>query len=145
MEKNLTSNNNGAVDEELLRGFFADSVRMRVADNGFSRRVMMRLPDEMPVRQCIAYNVWTAVCTVLCVVAFFAGGGIGACKQCLHAVWLSMADNAARLHAAVSLPRVSWESLMQYAAAPDYTPLVVLFTLTVLCAVAWYDVRESQL
>ena len=33
-EKDLIMNN-GAVDEELLRGVFAGSVRMHIADNGF--------------------------------------------------------------------------------------------------------------
>ena len=42
-DKNLNSNN-GTVDEELLRGFFADSVRMHIADGGFTNKVMQRLP-----------------------------------------------------------------------------------------------------
>ena len=41
-EKDLIMNN-GTVDEELLRGFFAGSVRMHIADNGFSHSVMKRV------------------------------------------------------------------------------------------------------
>lgn len=48
-DKNLISNN-GNVDEELLRGFFADSAHMYIADNGFTLRVMRRVQEEMPAR-----------------------------------------------------------------------------------------------
>ena len=63
-DKNLNSNN-GTVDEELLRGFFADSVRMHIADGGFTNKVMQRLPDEMPARQILIYHIWSAACAVV--------------------------------------------------------------------------------
>ena len=55
-KKNIISNN-GAVDEELLKKFFADSVRMRIDDNGFAERVMQRLPEEVDVRCYRMYNL----------------------------------------------------------------------------------------
>lgn len=66
-EKDLIMNN-GAVDEELLRGFFAGSVRMHIADNGFSHSVMKRVQEEMPARGrfCIMYGRQCGWWFVLC-------------------------------------------------------------------------------
>ena len=73
-KKNIISNN-GAVDEELLKKFFADSVRMRIDDNGFAKRVMQRLPEEVDARCYRMYNLWTAVMAAACVVVFFLVDG----------------------------------------------------------------------
>ena len=73
-KKNIISNN-GAVDEELLKKFFADSVCMRIDDNGFAERVMQRLPEEVDARCYRMYNLWTAVMATACVVVFFLVDG----------------------------------------------------------------------
>lgn len=105
-EKDLIMNN-GTVDEELLRGFFAGSVRMHIADNGFSYSVMKRVQEEMPARGRFWYNVWTAVWMVVCVVSFFASGGLGVMRRCLG----NVADSL-RLIASGCLPRLSIDSLL---------------------------------
>ena len=43
--KNKTSYD-APVDEELLQRFFADSARMDIADDGFTDRLMRRLPYQ---------------------------------------------------------------------------------------------------
>lgn len=144
MEKNLIQNNNGTVDEELLRGFFADSVRMHVADSGFSRRVMQRLPAEASARQLFVYNAWTAVWTVVCIAMFFANDCIGLLKDGWHGIceWL-----------VASLPDISWQAVqtadtwqafVRHASqGGTILPMAVLI-VAVLGSVAWYEVRELR-
>lgn len=95
-DKNLISNN-GTVDEEMLRGFFADSVRMHIADGGFTNKVMQRLPDEMPARQILIYHIWSAACAVVCVVAFFLVGGVDIIKGYLSGVGANISGLLSRV------------------------------------------------
>ena len=137
-EKDLIMNN-GAVDEELLRGFFAGSVRMHIADNGFSHSVMKRVPEEMPARGRFWYNVWTAVWMVVCVVSFFASGGLGVMRRCLG----NVADS---LHTIASgcLPRLSIDSLLPQTNTVGTTLLMVVLTVWVLSCFMIYGFWESQ-
>ena len=48
------------VDEALLQRFFADSARMDIADDGFTDRLMRRLPEEVDTRCYRLYRLWTA-------------------------------------------------------------------------------------
>ena len=137
MEKNLISNN-GNADEELLRKFFADSVRMRLADNGFSRRVMQRLQEEMPERQRMIYNVWTALWAVACVVAFFAQGGIGLVKGALGGLFGRLAASLSK-----SLPDIDVSSLLPDVNISATTPLMVVLTVVVLGGVAVWDAAQN--
>lgn len=52
-------------DEKLLTTFFAEH-RQEIPDNGFSRRVMHRLPD----RTLWLSRLWTGFCFTLAVVLF---------------------------------------------------------------------------
>lgn len=137
-EKDLIMNN-GTVDEELLGGFFAGSVRMHIADNGFSHSVMKRVQEEMPARGRFWYNVWTAVWMVVCVVSFFASGGLGVMRRCLG----NVADS---LHTIASgcLPRLSIDSLLPQTNTVGTTLLMVVLTVWVLSCVMLYDFWESQ-
>lgn len=58
-------------DDKLLQQFFSDN-RKEIEDNGFSRRVMHRLPDR--------YNRisqwWSTLCFTLAAALFFALDGI---------------------------------------------------------------------
>lgn len=139
MEKNLKSNINGAVDEELLRGFFAHSMRMHIADGGFSRRVMRNLPCEVPVRQRVAYLVWSLACVVACVVAFFLSDGIAVLGRCARGVAASVASSIGG-----SMPHLQIETLVPHVEMSPTTPIMVVLTLTVLACVALYDVVESR-
>lgn len=60
-------------DDKLLKQFFSEQ-KQEVKDNGFSRRVMRNLPG----RNHRLIQVWGTVCTVLCVILFFAFGGLQA-------------------------------------------------------------------
>lgn len=137
-EKDLIMNN-GAVDEELLRGFFAGSVRMHIADNGFSHSVMKRVQEEMPARGRFWYNVWTAVWMVVCVVSFFVSGGLGVMRRCLG----NVADSL-RSVASGCLPQLSIDSLLPQTNTVGTTLLMVVLTVWVLSCVTIYGFWESQ-
>lgn len=58
-------------DDKLLEQFFADN-RQEIADNGFSRRVMRRLPDYSHRLS----QIWTAFCFTLALVLFITLDGL---------------------------------------------------------------------
>lgn len=137
-EKDLIMNN-GTVDEELLRGFFAGSVRMHIADNGFSHSVMKRVQEEMPARGRFWYNVWTAVWMVVCVVSFFASGGLEVMRRCLGNVAGSLKTLLIE-----NMPHLSLDSLLPQTNTVSTTLLMVVLTVWVLSCVMLYDFWESQ-
>lgn len=152
MEKNLISNN-GTVDEELLRSFFADSMRMHVADNGFSYRVMTRLQEEVPVRQRVIYNLWTVACSVLCIIGAFVSGSVGGFIDWLHKMQASLSVLIPRISWESTLSHLSWnsiasgfswESLQQQVSASGATVLMVVVAVAALGTVVWYDMEESR-
>lgn len=135
-EKNLTSNND-TVDEELLRSFFAGSVRMHIADNGFSRNVMQRLQEEVPARQRMIYNLWTALWSVA-LVAFFLVDGIDIIRGYLSkaAVYASSLLPKVDLNTLRSQP--DFHSIMSHIQASGSTIVMVMLTVVVLsCVVLW--------
>lgn len=137
MEKNLISNN-GTVDEELLRRFFAGSVRMHIADNGFSHRVMQRLQEEMPERQRIIYNVWTAIWAVACIVAFFVNGGIGWIKNMLGGAYNYVVAALSK-----GMPNIDINSLWHNINISGTTVFMVVLTVIVLGSVAVWDEAQN--
>lgn len=137
-EKDLIMNN-GTVDEELLRGFFAGSVRMHIADNGFSHSVMKRVQEEMPARRRFWYNVWTAVWTLACVVSFFVSGGLGVMRRCLGNVAGSLKTLLIE-----NMPHLSLDSLLPQTNTVSTTLLMVVLTVWVLSCIMLYDFWESQ-
>lgn len=60
-----------AIDDRLLQQFFAAARQKEIADDGFTERVIERLPDRA-LRQSY---VWTACCVVLGLVLFVAFQG----------------------------------------------------------------------
>ena len=58
------------VDEALLQRFFADSTRMDIADEGFTDRLMRRLPEEVDTRCYRLYRLWTAAMAAVCVAVY---------------------------------------------------------------------------
>lgn len=150
MEKNLI-NNNGTVDEDLLRRFFADSVRMRVADSGFSRRVMKHLQEEVPARQRMIYNLWTAACLILCAVMLFTSDSMKTLANSLRSVWATLADGMPHLSWDMTRANAAWETLAQHLSwnglaatggfQPNVLPMAIL-TVVVLSAVVLYDIKE---
>lgn len=136
-EKNMT-NIDDAANDELLREFFAGSARMQVADDGFSMNVMRRVQDEMPARQWLAYNIWTAACAVACVVMFFVSNGIGIIKGCLRGLYGSVAAFVAE-----SMRSMAGMWNTPHADAYSSAPLLFVVMVIVVGGVALYDVAES--
>jgi len=70
-------------DDILLRDFFKEN-KQEVKDNGFSRRVMNRLPEH---KLLILSELSNAVTFVLAVVLFFVFGGIELTGNALREVF----------------------------------------------------------
>lgn len=139
-KKNIISNN-GAVDEELLNKFFADSVRMRIDDNGFAERVMQRLPEEVDARCYRMYNLWTAVMATACVVVFFLVDGFDILKTRIVSMTASMLTSMSDgIHNTLS--HISLPTTMSANITP-YTPLVVTLALIIIGSMILRDLKES--
>lgn len=139
-KKNIISNN-GAVDEELLKKFFADSVRMRIDDNGFADNVMRRLPEEIDARCYRMYNLWTAVMAAACVVVFFLVDGFDILKTRIVGMTASMLSSMSdSLHNTLS--HISLPTTMS-ASITSYTPLVVTLALIIIGSMILHDLKES--
>lgn len=139
-KKNIISNN-GAVDEELLKKFFADSVRMRIDDNGFADNVMRRLPEEIDARCYRMYNLWTAVMAVACVVVFFLVDGFDILKTRIVGMTASMLSSMSdSIHNTLS--HISLPTTMSASITP-YTPLVVTLALIIIGSMILRDLKES--
>ena len=139
-KKNIISNN-GAVDEELLKKFFADSVRMRIDDNGFADNVMRRLPEEIDARCYRMYNLWTAVMAAACVVVFFLVDGFDILKTRIVGMTASMLSSMSdSIHNTLS--HISLPTTMSASITP-YTPLVVTLALIIIGSMILRDLKES--
>lgn len=139
-KKNIISNN-GAVDEELLKKFFADSVRMRIDDNGFADNVMRRLPEEIDARCYRMYNLWTAVMAAACVVVFFLVDGFDILKTRIVGITASMLSSMSdSIHNTLS--HISLPTTMSASITP-YTPLVVTLALIIIGSMILRDLKES--
>lgn len=139
-KKNIISNN-GAVDEELLKKFFADSVRMRIDDKGFAERVMQRLPEEVDARCYRMYNLWTAVMAAACVVVFFLVDGFDILKTRIVSMTASMLSSMSdSIHNTLS--HISLPTTMSASITP-YTPLVVTLALIIIGSMILRDLKES--
>lgn len=139
-KKNIISNNS-AVDEELLKKFFADSVRMRIDDNGFADNVMRRLPEEVDARCYRMYNLWTAVMAAACVVVFFLVDGFDILKTRIVSMTASMLSSMSdSIHNTLS--HISLPTTMSASITP-YTPLVVTLALIIIGSMILRDLKES--
>lgn len=139
-KKNIISNN-GAVDEELLKKFFADSLRMRIDDNGFADNVMRRLPEEIDARCYRMYNLWTAVMAAACVVVFILVDGFDILKTRIVGMTASMLSSMSdSIHNTLS--HISLPTTMSASITP-YTPLVVTLALIIIGSMILRDLKES--
>lgn len=75
-------------DDILLKQFFNEN-RQEIADNGFTERVMKRLPG----RANRLSNILMAVGVILAVILFFVLDGLGAILGTLREVFVSMSLN----------------------------------------------------
>lgn len=144
--KNKTSYD-APVDEELLQRFFADSARMDIADDGFTDRLMRRLPEEVDARCYRLYRLWTAAMAVVCVAVFFFVNGFqllklrvcGAVGGFLGDVVHAIQDRVGSLSLPASVsfpPSTDWATLL-------HTPLMIAIALIVLGSLVLYDLNES--
>lgn len=144
--KNKTSYD-APVDEELLQRFFADSARMDIADDGFTDRLMRRLPEEVDTRCYRLYRLWTAAMVAVCVAVFFFVNGFqllklrvcGAVGGFLGDVVHAVQDRVASLSLSASVsfpPSADWTTLF-------HTSLMIAIALVVLGSLVLYDLDES--
>lgn len=135
------------VDEALLQRFFADSARMDIADDGFTDRLMRRLPEEVDARCYRLYRLWTAAMAVVCVAVFFFVNGFqllklrvcGAVGGFLGDVVHAVQDRVASLSLSASVsfpPSAEWTMLF-------HTSLMIAIALVVLGSLVLYDLNES--
>lgn len=99
-------------DDILLKQFF-DQNKQQIADNGFSEKVMQRIPQQQSARP---YIIWQIVCICLGVVLFLTCGGIDS----LCAVWQNMFAN-----------------IMSYLISIDLSGVSPLMLLATICAVLY--------
>lgn len=135
------------VDEALLQRFFADSARMDIADDGFTDRLMRRLPEEVDTRCYRLYRLWTAAMVAVCVAVFFFVNGFqllklrvcGAVGGFLGDVVHAVQDRVASLSLSASVsfpPSADWTTLF-------HTSLMIAIALVVLGSLVLYDLDES--
>lgn len=135
------------VDEALLQRFFADSARMDIADDGFTDRLMRRLPEEVDARCYRLYRLWTAAMVAVCVAVFFFVNGFqllklrvcGAVGGFLGDVVHAIQDRVGSLSLPTSVsfpPSADWATLL-------HTPLMIAIVLVVLGSLVLYDLDES--
>lgn len=91
-------------DDILLMKFF-DGQRQDIADDGFSQKVMQRIPQQ----SARPYIIWQLICTVAGIVVFFLAGGIDTLRTAL----VNSVVNMAAYVLSVDLSAVS--PLMIYA------------------------------
>ena len=144
--KNKTSYDE-TVDEAFLQRFFADSARMDIADDGFTDRVMRRLPEEVDARCYRLYRLWTAAMVAVCVAVFFFVNGFqllklrvcGAVGGFLGDVVHAVQDRVGSLSLPASVsfpPSADWTTLL-------HTSLMIAIALVVLGSLVLYDLNES--
>lgn len=135
------------VDEALLQRFFADSTRMDIADEGFTDRLMRRLPEEVDARCYRLYRLWTAAMVAVCVAVFFFVNGFqllklrvcGAVGGFFGDVAHAIQDRVGSLSLPASVsfsPSAEWTTLF-------HTSLMIAIALVVLGSLVLYDLDES--
>lgn len=135
------------VDEALLQRFFADSARMDIADDGFTDRLMRRLPEEVDARCYRLYRLWTAAMVAVCVAVFFFVNGFQLLKlrvcgavggflgDVVHAVQDRVGSLSLPAYVSFS-PSADWTTLL-------HTSLMIAIALVVLGSLVLYDLNES--
>lgn len=120
---------------------------MDIADDGFTDRLMRRLPEEVDARCYRLYRLWTAAMVAVCVAVFFFVNGFqllklrvcGAVGGFLGDVVHAVEDRVGSfsLPASVSFPpSADWTTLL-------HVPLMIAIALVVLGSLVLYDLNES--
>ncbi len=77
-------------DDKLIRAFFAEQ-KQEIPDNGFSRRVMHRLP----YRTSLLIKVWSLFVTLVAVILFFVFDGLQAVIAIGRDIFVALVQNGA--------------------------------------------------
>lgn len=77
-------------DDNLVRTFFAEH-KQEIPDNGFSRRVMRRLP----YRTGLLIKVWSIFVTVLAIILFLAFDGFQAIVGAVRDIFVVLVQHGA--------------------------------------------------
>lgn len=85
----MTDNN----DDILVKKFFSEN-RIEVPDNGFSKRVMRRLPD----RTRRISRLWTVVCVVIGLLIFIRNKGFTVLVSCFDSIFSDILARHEQLH-----------------------------------------------
>jgi hypothetical protein len=117
----MQNNNDIRSDDELLMRFF-DATRQDIPDDGFSNRVMRRIPQ----RARWMNRIWTAVCVALGVTIFLLFDGVGE----LRVIAGKMAGDAL--------------GFLSSIGSTGVTPAVLFGTAAVLGLVWLYNVLSIQ-
>lgn len=139
------------VDEALLQRFFADSARMNIADEGFTDRLMRRLPEEVDTRCYRLYRLWTAAMAAVCVAVFFFVNGFELLKlRVCGAVGGFLGDVAHAIQDRVGSLSLSLPASVFFSFSPSaewttlfHTSLMIAIALVVLGSLVLYDLDES--
>lgn len=139
------------VDEALLQRFFADSTRMDIADEGFTDRLMRRLPEEVDARCYRLYRLWTAAMAAVCVAVFFFVNGFQLLKlRVCGAVGGFLGDVAHAIQDRVGSLSLSLPDSVSFSFSPSaewttlfHTSLMIAIALVVLGSLVLYDLDES--
>ena len=109
-------------DEKLIAKFFAKN-KQEFADNGFSERVMQRLPAQEAV---LLNRIWTLLCVAVGVIFIALTAGLACIQTILHNI---LGDFIGQF-ASVDLHNVS--------------PLIAVVFFLTLLSVAGYNAIESE-
>jgi hypothetical protein len=104
-------------NEKLLRQFFSESAEQKIEDNGFTEKVM----DRLPVRVKRYTRIWTIFCVLFAAVLFTVFHG-----------W--------------ELLLVQFEVFIRTSIAepPHANPLMVVFTLFCLMMIGIYELLSYE-
>jgi len=115
-----------AQDERMIASFFEQYGKEEIADEGFSERVISRLPKREWSIAMRLNTIWTCICGIAAIVLFVCADGIGIISTVAQGVWNSMLTS-------VSTVEITLSSVA--------TVLVALLTLY---AVAVFDIATSD-
>ena len=74
-------------DNVMIESFFKQAAWQQIEDNGFTERVMKRLPDRRAERVHRLSRLWTLFCIILGVGLFFAFGGTMVLKSAVMSIF----------------------------------------------------------
>lgn len=121
IRKNMDINNNIKTDDELLMQFFS-AAKQEIPDNGFSEKVMQRLPQ----RARRMNRIWSTICFAAGMAIFLLFDGIADLRMLAGQV---MGD------------------VCGYLSSIDLTgfsPLLLLASTAILGTVALYNILSTQ-